>query len=83
MSHIPRRVRSAFLLGVLACGAGCSPHLNIVRAQAASDLQCPESALDVHDLVGRTEVGVSGCGHRAVYKRTGEGWVLTNANAAE
>jgi hypothetical protein len=76
-------LRSAFLLGVLSCSAGCRQYLDTVRAQAASDLQCPDDALDVHELVVRREVGVSGCGRRAVYHRTGEGWVLTNATGAE
>jgi hypothetical protein len=40
-------------------------------------LRCPESGLTVEESVIRRKIGVSGCGHRALYIKTREGWVLT------
>ena len=42
--------------------------------RAAFDLNCPADQLQVQDL-GGSQIGVEGCGQRAVYVYTGGAWV--------
>jgi hypothetical protein len=58
-----------------------------VKSRATFDLECPKEKLELVVLgtglaLGGdvpTQIGVSGCSHKAVYVSTSLGWVMNNA----
>jgi hypothetical protein len=59
-----------------------------IRARAAFELNCPAAQLELMPLAvwnGDTygmaqQIGVSGCGHRAVYVQVHNNWVLNSSD---
>jgi hypothetical protein len=92
-----RRLLVASLLALVA--GGCADTLREVftaRAldRASFELRCPREKLTLHELNARlddrilvveggTQVGVSGCGHRAVYVWTSSGWMLNSESPGD
>ncbi len=90
-----RTVRPLTMLALfLSALTGCLTPIEVFRnpqsggiKQAAFELECKESELQVTDLGNGETMGVTGCGKKAVYKRlNGSTWVNNtggdDANAA-
>lgn len=71
MTHFRARV---LILSALALSmTGCVAQL---KQRAAFDLDCSEDQLEVVDLGGPK--GVKGCGRRATYVWTQQGWIMNS-----
>jgi hypothetical protein len=63
----------------------CGPTIDELRPQAAFDLNCPKDQIQTVEL-SEGVVGVTGCGQRATYVRTGNGpaanWAMSSGPGA-
>ena len=81
-----RKLQLVSFIVITAIAAGCAGTTTQFRSQgldrAAFELQCPSDQLQVVEL-SDAQVGVSGCGKRAVYVNLGGGWINNTGNQEE
>ena len=84
-----RIIMSTFFLAYLASACATMTAAQRFREssgleRASFDLDCPKEQLNVVTLGKHTmQVGVTGCGKRAVYVGTNRGWVLNSETSKQ